>query len=847
MNPSACLNRWTRLRLVSCTTGLLCAAVLRGQTASTDRPSSHSDEPISLSEFTVTAESQTGYTASESMSGSRIPTRVKDLPFNVDVITSDFANDFLILDYSQTVQGGMVTQDLDAGASYTVRGITASGQLYDGFWLPAGTPVPAAFRQRTEILNGPSAGVYGQTAPGGMINIVPIVPKFNPYEMARVSFGTYNLFDGRIEATGPISSKTAYLFMADDYNRAFNQPWHEDRNKSYEFSILHKFDDTSSLRVDLVTSFVRNTSPSNRVPYYFNSVTSTYYGIAYPLMKTSGTGPFSYKNTDNYSVFSVYEKRLSDVFSLRMGAHAFAVNLRSFNTTDTTSYDPDPSHAGTNPFGTPFYGLTRLRSASSSFSAPSYQKNKQEGAGYTADLLAHSWLFNHTLDNRSLLTLEYHTYYQYILKSGMPQSVKTSSNGLPTLSSAGAPSVNNADDPAIFPPAPTAAVPNNYWLPVINPLGPIAYTDPASGLPVDIYNIPGPGSGLYQIKSWQKTREDTFGVMYRDQATLWDKLHLYGDIRFDNVMYNVFVKQYPNYSLSTYPTLASYVATAYPGNGGTTPGYQGSIVHTHADSFSGSGGASYALPFGISAYANYSTSFNPSSQPVSGATTGAYLLPNETARGYDYGFKGSVIDDRLTFTTGGYYITQQHVSVTANDANGLAIKQAVGSVVSRGLDLSANFFVTPQLALNAAYYYTDARWQETGNDLDMSGRARADVPKDIVTAAAKYSFTGALRGLRVFAAFNYTGKAHAEERGNLTASGGITPVGSNNGLREIIIPPTRVANVGTSYSWDSNLFGSKFTHMLQFNIGNVGNHPYVTYSRGSADKRTFDLSYQLSH
>ncbi len=819
----------------------------RAQTAAS-HPGSDSGEIVRLSDFSVFADTQTGYTASESESGSRIPTSIKDLPFAVDMITSDFTNDFLIFDYSRTLQGGMITQDSDAGASYTVRGITASGQLYDGFWMPAGTPIPAAFRDRTEILNGPSAGVYGQTEPGGMINIVPIRPKFQPYYMIRTTAGSYNLFDGRVEATGPLTSNTAYLFAFDDYQRSFSQRWHENRSKSYEGSILHRFDDGGNLRVDLVGSLVRNKSPNNRVPYYFNSVTSQYYGIAYPLLNTSGVGPSSYKNTDNESVFAVYDRRLTDIFSLRLGALAYADNNRSFNVTDTTSYDPDPTHAGANLFSTPFYGLTRLRSVSSSFSAPSYQRNNQDGAGYTADLLAHYFLFNKAVENRSLLTLEYHQYYQYILKVGMPQSVKTGSNGLPTLSSAGAPSVNNADDPALIPPLPTAADPNNYWLPVINPLGPTNYIDPTSGLPVDIYNIPNINSGLYAIKSWQKTRQNTFGVMFRDQATVWDRLHLFGDIRFDNVTYNVFVKQYPNFSLATYPTLASYVATAYPGDGGAHPGYQGSIVHSHADSFSGSGGTSYALPFGVSAYANYSTSFNPSSQPVTGSTTGAYLLPNETAQGYDYGFKGSLLNNRLTFTTGGFYIMQEHVSVTANDANGLAIKQAVGSVVSRGADVSANYFVTSQLALNAAYYYTDARWQDTGNDLDMSGRPRADVPDDIVTATAKYSFTGSLHGLSIFANYTYTGKAHAEERGNITPSGtNITPVGSNNGLREIILPPSQVLNIGTSYSYVWNLMGAKWVHTIQFNIGNVANHPYVTYSRGVGDLRTFNISYQLTH
>jgi iron complex outermembrane recepter protein len=843
------LVRLARRTFLPLAAGFLCAGSAAAQPATPRNGAATGDEIVSLSEFTVSAESQTGYLASETATGSRLPTKVKDLPFNIEFITSEFMDDFALLDYSYVFQGGMVTQDADAGSGYTIRGVSSSGQLYNGFWQPAGTPVPTALRDRTEILDGPSAGVYGQTSPGGMINIVAKQPKRTAGASLRFQVGSYRSFDARAQSTGPLSAKTSYLAILDVSDRGFSQAWHRNRNRTAAFSLAHKFDERSTVTVQVVASNQRNRTPANRVPYYFNSKTSTYDGIAYNVENIALIGPYSYKNNDNYSAFLVYERKLSNVFSLRMGGDVYSVNTRSFNTTDVTSYDPDPTHAGTNLYTTPFFGVTRLRSSSSSYSAPSYQDNNTAGGGAQSDLVARGHAFDGRLENRALLTFDFNSFYQYILKVGMNQTVKTDSKtGLPTLSSAGAPAVNNAADPAIIPPAPRFAGDTNYWVPVFNPLGPSVYPDPATGLPVDVYNIPTPGSGLYSIKSFQKTRRDVFGVMLRDQAVLWNRLLLFGTVRFDNVMYNVFTKQYPNFSLNTYPTLANYVQQNYPGDGGANRGYQGSVAHYHSKAFTGSTGMNYRITSGLSFYSNYSTSFVPSTQVVTGATTGSYVLPNEQAKGADYGLKGSLLQDRLTFTAGGFYIYQYNISVTANDANGLAIKQAVGNAVSKGFELTGNYFVNNNWSLNGGWFSVDSRWASTGNDRDQANRHRAGVPPDIITFATKYSFTGALKGFSTNWLLQYVGKLRPEDRGNLTASGSnITPVGSNNGLRELILPSTTIIGMGVAYDFKSREFGRALRHHFQFNVNNLADRSYVTISRGVGDTRTYNFSYQVSY
>ena len=91
--------------------GLSRAQPASGRPPAPERRAGSSDDIITLSEFAVRAEAQTGYVASESMTGSRIPTMVKDLPFNIDVLTSEFMDDFATQDYSKLFNGGMITSD----------------------------------------------------------------------------------------------------------------------------------------------------------------------------------------------------------------------------------------------------------------------------------------------------------------------------------------------------------------------------------------------------------------------------------------------------------------------------------------------------------------------------------------------------------------------------------------------------------------------------------------------------------------------------------------------------------------------------------------------------------------
>ena len=520
-------------------------------------------EVVTLTPFTVSAASQAGYGATETMSGSRLPTKIKDLPYNVGVITSEFFDDFVVFDNSTIFNGGVVTQDQDNGGGYSVRGINNNGQLYNGFWLPAGTPIPNALRDRVEILYGPSAGAYGQTAPGGIVNIISKKPKTKPLQVLRYTGGDYDLMDARLESTGPLSSKTSYYLLLNHYERTFDRAFNENQTRTAALSLEHRFDEKSSLNVEFVQSEQRNDSPSNRVPYLFNSLTQQVQGIAFELKNEGGIGPSSYRDVDNRSLFATYAKRINSTLSTRVGAYYYERHQARFNDVDLTAYDPDPTHARTDPYSSTFFGLARFRDPGSSYTAPGYRIDNDDGGGAQADLAAHYWLFDGKVENRTLLTVDFATIYNYRNRRAMPVQVTLNTDGSPRVNADGSLAIRNAVDSSIVPVRPAFAGDTGYWVPVINPFGPQISNNTVNGLPTDIFNVPDPFSKYLTPFSLQRTRTDALGIMLRQQATILKRLLLFASVRFDTVRYHNNTVSQVRWSIAGHPEWAQYVAASY--------------------------------------------------------------------------------------------------------------------------------------------------------------------------------------------------------------------------------------------------------------------------------------------
>src|SRR3954464_4203102 len=90
----------------------LSASPLLAQT--TAKPASAKEAVVELSPFEVKSQENRGYVAAETMTGTRVATQIKDLPYTVNVLTSEFFQDFGMfqLDDTLTQVGGLTSLDI---------------------------------------------------------------------------------------------------------------------------------------------------------------------------------------------------------------------------------------------------------------------------------------------------------------------------------------------------------------------------------------------------------------------------------------------------------------------------------------------------------------------------------------------------------------------------------------------------------------------------------------------------------------------------------------------------------------------------------------------------------------
>jgi iron complex outermembrane receptor protein len=204
----------------------------------TAAPSPTEDETVVLSPFTVTTDKDTGYGATNSISGSRVNTPIKDIPVPILVITDQFINDIgaTTLRESLTYVSGISLQtqnDLENrggtfgsaygpggvnnpegvtsninGVQMKIRGFITNNVLRDGFYR--GSPSDSINIERIEVVQGPNALLYGTGNFGGVVNYLTKKPLTTERSTASVSYGTNSFKRATIDTTGPLSDSLAY-------------------------------------------------------------------------------------------------------------------------------------------------------------------------------------------------------------------------------------------------------------------------------------------------------------------------------------------------------------------------------------------------------------------------------------------------------------------------------------------------------------------------------------------------------------------------------------------------------------------------------------------------------------
>ena len=169
------------------------------------------DTPYILDEITVVEE---GY-ASDRTTATRTNTALRDLPQSVQIITGDLVEDQGLTYLTDVLQNVSGVNPFSEYLDFNMRGFRTTG---DGAVKQNGlNQVHGFFNRmrldnvaRIEVVKGPAGALYGQSRPGGFINVITKQPRARRNSELKFTLGSYSKSQANFSSTGPLSTTPGF-------------------------------------------------------------------------------------------------------------------------------------------------------------------------------------------------------------------------------------------------------------------------------------------------------------------------------------------------------------------------------------------------------------------------------------------------------------------------------------------------------------------------------------------------------------------------------------------------------------------------------------------------------------
>ena len=149
---------------------------------------------------------------------NRAGIKEKDLPQAIQVINNEVIQQQQSVRLSDVVKNanGVYVGSARGGAqeSFWSRGydMTANNMFKNGFRYNGGSIPEVSSLEKVEFLKGSAALLYGNVAPGGIMNLVTKSPNFKTGGEFTMQVGSYNFYKPSVDVYGAFSKSIAYRF-----------------------------------------------------------------------------------------------------------------------------------------------------------------------------------------------------------------------------------------------------------------------------------------------------------------------------------------------------------------------------------------------------------------------------------------------------------------------------------------------------------------------------------------------------------------------------------------------------------------------------------------------------------
>jgi iron complex outermembrane receptor protein len=273
-----------------------------------------------------------GYVASQSATGTKTDTPLREVPQSISVVTRDqmqaqgAQNLAQTLRYTAGVTGELFGLDTRC-YGVQIRGFNSWNQAFYKDSLQLRAPSFANFlclepygAERIEVLRGPASVLYGQGDPGGIINYVTKRPPTTPFREIEMQAGSFNDFAGKFDIGGPANPQKNLLYRLTGVVRDADTQVDYVGFKRTFFAPALTWMPTPDTTVTLLSHYQRDKTGWG---LQFLPAIGTLYANPNGRIPTNRfTGEQSWDKYDNTTVTTGYlfEHRIDDIWTIRQNA-----------------------------------------------------------------------------------------------------------------------------------------------------------------------------------------------------------------------------------------------------------------------------------------------------------------------------------------------------------------------------------------------------------------------------------------------------------------------------------------------------------------------------------------------
>ncbi|MGE8183251.1 TonB-dependent siderophore receptor [Pseudomonas mandelii] len=266
-----------------------------------------------------------GYVATRTAAGSKTDTALVEAPRSISVATRQQMEDRNVqnLDDAVRYMPGIVASSYgsDTRADWLrVRGFEPT-QFLDGLPLPKGTyanPKQETWNlDRLALLRGPASSVYGQTPPGGLLDMVSRRPSAEDSHEIQLQYGSDNQRQINFASTGKIDDEGQFLYSLSGVVRDSGTQIDHVDNKRYNIAPSLTWNIDEDTRFTLLTQFTRDDTgiTSQFLPVQGTKIDMPFGKVSHH--KNLGDPDWEYYDRTYYALGYAFEHRLNDVWQFK--------------------------------------------------------------------------------------------------------------------------------------------------------------------------------------------------------------------------------------------------------------------------------------------------------------------------------------------------------------------------------------------------------------------------------------------------------------------------------------------------------------------------------------------------